>query len=129
MVDVVADEQSITLLSRHIFTGDILESYVFYMFIDKDQAIMSVFLLFVLIVFVCLRACALDIIIVCLLFSNVFAAVFCMLAACGVLAEGQRRSAGALDKTLSYVRQTYMVRSTHTCTYMYICVYIYIYNV
>jgi succinate dehydrogenase/fumarate reductase cytochrome b subunit len=53
MVDVVADEQSITLLSRHIFTGDILESYVFYMFIDKDQAIMSVFLLFVLIVFVC----------------------------------------------------------------------------
>ena len=53
MVDVVAEEQSITLLSRHIFTGDIRESYVFYMFIDKDQAIMSVFLLFVLIVFVC----------------------------------------------------------------------------
>ena len=53
MVDVVAEQQSITLLSRHIFTGDILESYVFYMFIDKDQAIMSVFLLIVLIFFVC----------------------------------------------------------------------------
>ncbi len=49
MVDVVADEQSITLLSRHIFMGDVPESYVFYMFIDKDQAIMSVFLLIVLI--------------------------------------------------------------------------------
>ena len=53
MVDVIAEEQSITLLSRHIFTGDIPESYVFYMFIDQDQAIMSVLLLIVLIVFVC----------------------------------------------------------------------------
>jgi len=44
MVDVVADEQSITLLSRHIFTGDILESYVFYMFIKTEQAIIFVFL-------------------------------------------------------------------------------------
>ena len=50
MVDVVAAQQSITLLSRHIFTGDIPESYVFYMFIDQDQAIMFVFLLIVLIV-------------------------------------------------------------------------------
>jgi hypothetical protein len=53
MVDVVAEEQSITLLSRHVFTGDIRESYVFYMFIDQDQAITSVFLLIVLIAFVC----------------------------------------------------------------------------
>ena len=44
MVDVVAEEQSITLLSRHIITGDIRESYVFYTFIDKEQAIICVFL-------------------------------------------------------------------------------------
>ena len=53
MVDVVAEEQSITLLSRHIFTGDVRESYVFYTFIDQKQAIMYVFLLIMLIVFVC----------------------------------------------------------------------------
>ena len=45
MVDVLAEEQSITLLSRHIFTGDVRESYVFYMFIEQKQAIMFVFLL------------------------------------------------------------------------------------
>jgi hypothetical protein len=44
MVDVVAEEQSITLLRRHIFTGDIPESYVFYTFIEKEQAIICVYL-------------------------------------------------------------------------------------
>ena len=44
MVDVFAEEQSITLLRRHIFTGDIRESYVFHTFIDKEQAIICVFL-------------------------------------------------------------------------------------
>ena len=44
VVEVEPDEQSITLLSRHIFTGDIRENYVFYTFIDKEQAIIGVFL-------------------------------------------------------------------------------------
>jgi phosphopantetheine adenylyltransferase len=44
VVDVVAEEQSITLSSRHIFMGDIRESYVFYTFIEKEQAIICVFL-------------------------------------------------------------------------------------
>ena len=44
VVEVEPEEQSITLLSRHIFTGHIRESYVFYTFIDKEQAIIGVFL-------------------------------------------------------------------------------------
>ena len=44
VLDVVAEEQSITLLSRHIFMGDIRESYVFYTFVEKEQAIICVFL-------------------------------------------------------------------------------------
>ena len=44
LVDVVAEEQSITLSSRYIFMGDIRESYVFYTFIEKEQAIICVFL-------------------------------------------------------------------------------------
>ena len=44
VLDVVAEEQSITLLSRHIFMGDIRESYVFYTFIEKEQAIICGFL-------------------------------------------------------------------------------------
>ena len=55
VVEDVAEEQSITLfLSRHTFTGDIRESYVFYTFIEQKQAIMSVFLLIMLIVFLSL---------------------------------------------------------------------------
>ena len=53
VVEDVAEEQSITLLSRHIFMGDIRESYVFYTFIEKEQASICVFLLIMLIVFVC----------------------------------------------------------------------------
>ena len=44
LVDVVAEEQSITLSSRYIFMGDVRESYVFYTFIEKEQAIICVFL-------------------------------------------------------------------------------------
>ena len=44
VLDVLAEEQSITLLSRHIFMGDIRESYVFYTFIEKEQAIICGFL-------------------------------------------------------------------------------------
>ena len=44
MVDVVAEDQSITLLSRHIFMGHVRESCLFYTFIEKEQAIICVYL-------------------------------------------------------------------------------------